>query len=111
MEKNTQENENRYCNSCKGNAMNCQCYGMHHHSILRILIALVILGFVFIGGMKLGELKAEVAMIYQNNGQQQMGYGRMYGGYGMMGTTTLVSPAHPVVPATATVTTAPAVAQ
>jgi hypothetical protein len=98
-----------YCNSCNGNAMTCHCYGMHHHSIVRILVMLVVLGFVFIAGMKLGELKAEVALIYSQNDQSSMMHDRMMyqGGYGMNDrTTTIAIPAQPTTP-----TVAPAAAQ
>jgi len=108
---NNQEMKNGTCTSCKGDAMHCHCWGMHHHSVLRVLVALVIVGFVFIAGMKLGELKAELAIFYTGNHSAMVTGGRgdmgmMRGGaYGMAGqttgrTTTIVVPATPTVPAT-----------
>ena len=102
------------CAGCKNCGMGCTCGGMHGyhgHPLLRILLALVLLGFVFAAGMKLGELKAELGLGYEHH---MMDGGRhsfdMYGQGGgwampMMG-TTIVAPttSAPSAPATTTAT-------
>ncbi len=65
--------------------MGCACYGGRHH-VVRWILGLILLGFVFCAGLALGELKGFLG---------QMRYGRYgsshypvmmrgYGGYGSM---------------------------
>lgn len=91
------------CNGCRNCGAGCTCGRMHGyngHPLLRILLALVILGFVFSAGIRLGELKAELTMGYEH---QMTAHHGDYG-MGMMqqgqNTMSLVVPAVPVTPTT-----------
>jgi len=46
--------------------------GMHHHFLLRIVILLALLGFVFWGGVKIGELKVRFGDAYMMDGRGVM---------------------------------------
>ena len=74
---------------CGGGKHGCgMCGGMNHHGILRIILGIGILAFVFWFGLKLGQFSCEVShygdygygggMMQSRHG----GYGN--GGYGMM---------------------------
>lgn len=88
-----QENQNS-----TGACLACGCgIGAHRHSLLRIVLGLIIVGFVFTFGFKLGELQAEVGMSYQRHdmmmdrgGYQAYGQGNMMP---MQPATTTVTPA------------------
>ena len=89
MKNTDQQNEtaNNTCNGCRSCGTGCDCGRLHGyggHPILRVLLALVILLFVFIGGIKLGELKAELGMAYYGHQDMMMGHYDGYGGMGMM---------------------------
>lgn len=91
------------CNGCKNCGAGCNCGRMHGycgHPLLRILLALVILTFVFVAGIKLGELKAELGMGYEHHYMMESGYGDMR----RMGEGQPLMPV--VVPVTATATPA-----
>ncbi len=80
--------------SCGGHG-GC-CHGWGHKSLLRVVLAALVLSFVFCAGVKFGEMKA----LYGGWGYERGGYGypvMMNGGlnygYGMMrGLTETVPP-------------------
>lgn len=103
------ETENGTCGGCQNCGMGCSCGRMHGysgHPILRILLALAIIGFVFTAGVKLGELKEQLGMGYEHGGYSEhrmmMDRGQDFQVYEGQGMPT-VAPAAP-----AATTTAPA---
>jgi hypothetical protein len=93
------------CNGCRNCGAGCTCgmmHGYNGHPLLRIVLALIILGFVFAGGVKLGELKAALGMGYQHHFMgdtmrpYDMGQGLM-----MPVTTTVVSSTRTATPTVA----------
>lgn len=78
------EKEQKGCGMCG----QCGMY-MGHHGILRIVLGLLILGFVFWAGFKLGEFKALIVSgdSYGFGSRMMSGYGSRsmmdWGGYGV----------------------------
>lgn len=95
------------CNGCKNCGMGCNCGGMHGyhgHPVLRVLLALVVLTFVFAAGIKLGELKAELGLGYEHHDMMmERGGNYMYSEGGSM--MPVVIPGGPMIPAPAAQTT------
>ncbi len=86
MKEMKQENEGQTCNACSNCGMGCSCGRMHGysgHPILRILLALAIVGFAFCIGMRVGELKQFLSSGYDH--QYQQGYPMMRHGNMMYG--------------------------
>lgn len=93
--------------SCAGQGMmhgTMCCGGGHRHFLLRIVILIAVLGFVFWSGIKIGELKAYFGGDGYMMGGGRGGYGRMYnmmggnaGWEGLYGRGTAASP-QPVTP-------------
>jgi hypothetical protein len=103
MEETNHKDHAALCTACKSCGRGCICGGTYRrHPLIRILLALIVLFFVFAAGIRLGEMKA--------------GWGEGYRGHrGMMGAENgyyLTYPDPTVVPATTPVapaTPAPAV--
>jgi hypothetical protein len=99
------QTDNGTCNGCRSCGAGCTCGGMHGyhgHPVLRIILALVILTFVFMAGMKLGELKAELGLGYERHGMMmERSNNYMYGEGNMM---PVVIPGGPMIPAPAPTT-------
>jgi hypothetical protein len=86
-----------------GHGMWCNCHGGHHrHFVLRWILGLLILGFVFILGFKLGWLHAH--MYGGGYGDYHRGYPMMryyapMGGYPMMEDSSVPQSNAPAAPA------------
>ncbi len=102
------------CEGCKNCGMGCTCgrmHGYHGHPVLRILLALAIVAFVFTAGVKLGELKAELGFGFEHGGYRgdmMMGRGQEFRIYEDQGTAPMPAQATTTVSVPATTTAAPA---
>lgn len=89
------------CWMCQGGMMGCRggSCGHHGHWLLRLIIAIAVITFVFALGVKLGELKATFGSYggYRSGGwgYPMMMQGGYNGGYGcvMLRSGTLTQPA------------------
>lgn len=64
------------CWMCSGRQGAWGCHGGHGHWLLRLIIIVAVISFVFALGVKLGELKGRFGYGYRHHG--------FYGGYPMM---------------------------
>jgi hypothetical protein len=114
--KDDMDDNGHYHNHDHAHCNGMMCWGGHRFSVLRFVLLLLLVAFVFSVGVKFGELEGQIEAGYGHMSDrggydmQQYGGGYMDSGYmngsngGMMNERGMpmqeVSPAHPMMPAT-----------
>ncbi|TSC51799.1 MAG: hypothetical protein LiPW41_746 [Parcubacteria group bacterium LiPW_41] len=86
MNEEKNNNQESCCSFCKGGKMMCGNQGMHMHKgchIVRWVLAILILWAVFMGGVKIGELKGMIDGDGFRGSRHMYGSQMMRSGYGL----------------------------